>query len=127
MHVQLVSRKRQTSWAKLCTEPYWMSGRKSQILLAGKFASDHGSFRPIGPHQSQSVPKISPSRTRIVHCEKIVTFIQGGGTLSKKGLEDLSSGERRSVVEESSSVVLSLLKREGVGAHCQALSERVIV
>ena len=28
------------------------------------------------------------------------------------------------MVRESSSMVLSLLKREGVGAHCQALSER---
>ena len=40
-------------------------------------------------------------------------------------MEDLSSEERRSVVDESSSMVLSLLKRKGVGAHCQALSERV--
>ena len=40
-------------------------------------------------------------------------------------MEDLSSEERRSVVDESSSIVLSLLKRECVGAQCQKLSERV--
>ena len=56
---------------------------------------------------------------------KIVTFSQGGHTLSKKVMEDLRSEERRSVVEESSSMVLSLQKREGVGAHRKALSERV--
>ena len=83
------------------------------------------SFRLTGQHHSQSVPKISPSQTRIVRCKKIVNFNQDGDTLNKKVMEDLSSEERRSVVEESSSMVLSLLKREGVGAHCQALSERV--
>ena len=40
-------------------------------------------------------------------------------------MEDLSSEERRSVVDESSSIVLSLLKRECVSAQCQMLSERV--
>ena len=40
-------------------------------------------------------------------------------------MEVFSSEERRSVVDESSSIVLSLLKRESVGAHCQELSERV--
>ena len=40
-------------------------------------------------------------------------------------MEDLSSEECRSVVDESSSIVLALLKRECVGAQCQMLSERV--
>ena len=40
-------------------------------------------------------------------------------------MEELSSTEHKSVVDESSSIVLSLLKRECVGAHCQMLSERV--
>ena len=66
-----------------------------------------------------------PPEHALYAARKIVTFIQGGGTLSKKVMEDLSSEERMSVVEESSSMVLSLLKREGVGAHCQVLSERV--
>ena len=52
-------------------------------------------------------------------------FIQGGDALSKKVMEDLSSEERRSVVDESSSIVLCLLTCECVGAHCQELSERV--
>ena len=79
----------------------------------------------MGQHHSQSAPKISLSRTRTVRCKKIATFIHGGDTLSKKVMEDLSSEEGRSVVEDSSFMVLSLLKREGVGAHWQALSERV--
>ena len=40
-------------------------------------------------------------------------------------MEELSSAEHKSVVDESSSIVLSLLKRECVGDHCQMLSERV--
>ena len=39
---------------------------------------------------------------------------------AKKVMEYLS----RSVVEESSSMVLSLLTREGVGVHGQALADR---
>ena len=56
---------------------------------------------------------------------KIVIFIQGGDTLGKKVMEDLSTAEHKSVVDASSSIVLSLLKRECVGAHCRMLSERV--
>ena len=56
---------------------------------------------------------------------KIVSFIQGGDTLNKKVVEDLRSAEHKSVSDESSSIVVSLLKRECVGAHCQLLSERV--
>ena len=55
----------------------------------------------------------------------IVIFIQGGDTLSEKVMEDLSSTEHKSVVDESSSIVLSLLKRECDGAHWHMLSERV--
>ena len=40
-------------------------------------------------------------------------------------MEDLCSAGHKSVVDESSSTVLSLLKRECVGAHCQMRSERV--
>ena len=79
----------------------------------------------MGQHHSQSVSPNSPSRTRTVRCKKIDTFIDGGDTLSKRVMEDLSSEERRSVVEESSSMVLYLPKREGLGVHGQALSERV--
>ena len=39
-------------------------------------------------------------------------------------MEDLSSAEHKSVVDESSSIVLSLLKRDCVGVRCQMLSER---
>ena len=79
----------------------------------------------MGQHDPQSVPKTSHPRTRVVCRQKIVIFIQGCDTFSKKVMEDLSSEERRSVVDESSSIVLSLLKRECVGAQCQMLSGRV--
>ena len=39
-------------------------------------------------------------------------------------MEDSSLAEHKSVVDESSSIVLSLKKRDCVGAHCQMLSER---
>ena len=44
----------------------------------------------------------------------IVIFIQGGDTLSNKVMEDLTSAEHKSVVYESSSIVVSLWKRECV-------------
>ena len=69
-------------------------------------------------------PRSMPPEHALYSERQIVTLIQDGDTLSKKVMEDLSSEELRSVVEESSSMVLSLLMREGVGAHCQALSER---
>ena len=40
-------------------------------------------------------------------------------------MEDLIPEERRSVVDEGSLIVISLLKRECVGAPCQVLPERV--
>ena len=69
-------------------------------------------------------PRSIPPEHALYSARKFVTLIQDGDTLSKKVMEDLSSEELRSVVKESSSMVLSLLMREGVGAHCQALSER---
>ena len=80
----------------------------------------------MGQHHSQSVPpKLVFPKHALYAARKFVTFIQGGDTLSKKVMADLSSEERRSVVEETSSIVLSPLKREGVGVHGQTLSERV--
>ena len=69
-------------------------------------------------------PKIVPPEHAMYAARKLTLFIDGGDTLSKKVMEDLSSEERRSVVEESSSMVLYLPKREGLGVHGQALSER---
>ena len=87
---------------------------------------DHGKLSAKGSTPfAEGHPKSVPPERALYAARKIVTFIQAGDTLSKKVMEDLSSEERRSVVEESSSMVLSLLKREGVGAHYQALSERV--
>ena len=56
---------------------------------------------------------------------KIVNFIHGSDTLSIKVMDDLSVTERRSLVEESTLLVLSFLKREGFGAQCHMLTERV--
>ena len=151
MQVRLVSRKRQTSWATLWrpgATPRPTTGRvldeKSQIPLSGKFATFRmkpvlgETFMPLGcviregggnadlrawkafGHWVNTIRRASPKSVSPEHAlyaaRKIVTFIQGGDTLSKKVM---------AVVEESSSRVLSLLKREGVGAHCQTLSERV--
>ena len=56
---------------------------------------------------------------------KIVNVIQGSDTLSMKVMDDLSATERWSLVEESTLLVLSFLKREGSGAQCHMLTERV--
>ena len=56
---------------------------------------------------------------------KIVNFIQGSDTLSMKVMDDLSTTERWSLDEESTLLVLSFLKREGSGAQCYMLTERV--
>ena len=61
-------------------------------------------------------PKSVPPERALYAARKIVTFIHGGDTLDKKVMEDLSSEERWSVRKFVD--VLSLLKREGVGAHC---------
>ena len=80
----------------------------------------------MGQHDPQSVTTISHSRTCVVcRQKKLSSSFEGGDKLSKKVMEDLSSAEHTSVVDESSLLVLSLLKRECVGAHCQMLSERV--
>ena len=58
-----------------------------------------------------TIRKASPKSVIPEHAlyaaKKIVFFIQGGDTLSKKVMEHLSSEESRSVVDESSSMVLS--------------------
>ena len=56
---------------------------------------------------------------------KIVNFIQGTDTLSRKVMDDLSTTERWSSVTESTLLVLSFLKREGSAAQCCMLTERV--
>ena len=56
---------------------------------------------------------------------KIVNFIQGSDTLSMKVMDDLSVTERWSLVEESTLLVLSFLKRKGFGALWHMLTERV--
>ena len=82
--------------------------------------SANGSTR-----SAEVLPKSVTPAHALYAAGKIDIFIQGGDTLSKKVMEDLSSEERGSVVDESSSLVRSLLKRESVDAHCQELSERV--
>ena len=136
------------------TAQYWVSfGRKSQIPLSGQFATFRmnlvlgETFMPFGcvflegggdaelrswKAFGQSVNTIRRPSQRSVPPERAsqatrklsLSFKAATHSLIKKVMEDLSS-ERRSVVKESSSMVLSLLKRERVDGHCQALSERV--
>ena len=73
----------------------------------------------------KATPKPVNPEHALYAARSIVIFIQFGDTLGKKVMEDLSSEERRPVVDESSSIVLSLLKRDCVSAQCQMLSERV--
>ena len=90
----------------------------SQIPLSDKFATFRmkpvlgETFMPLGGQWVNTIRKASPNSVTPEHALyaawKIVNFIQGGDTLSKKVMEDLSSEERRSVVDESSSIVLSL-------------------
>ena len=98
------------------------------VILEGGGNADLGSWKAFG-HWVNTIRRASPKSVTPEHSlyalRKIVIFIQGGDTLSKNVMEDLSSEERRSVVNESSSTVLSLLKRESIGANCQVLSERV--
>ena len=141
------------TWSDATTE-HWVSfGRKSQISFSGMFATFRmklvlgETFMPLGcvilegggnadlrswkafGQWVNTIRRASPKSVTPEHAlyavRKIVIFIQGGDTLSKNVMEDLSSEERRSVVDESSSTVLSLLKRESIGANCQELSERV--
>ena len=124
------------TWSDATTQHLVKVGRMSQIPLTGTFATfrmkhvldihaawtrHSGGYRqcrieimeisrPLGQHHSQSVTQISPSRTRILRCKKFVASIQGGDALSKKVMEDLSSAEHKSVVDESSSIVLSLFE-----------------
>ena len=72
--------------------------------------------RPIKP--------VTPEHA-LYAASKIVIFIQDGDTIGQKVMEDMASEERRSVVDEGSSIVFSLLKRECVGAQCQMLSKQV--
>ena len=83
------------------------------------------SLRPMVNTIRKASPKSIIPEHALFDAKKIVIFILGGDTLSKKVMEDLSSAEHKSVVDESSSLVLSILKRECVSAHCQMLSERV--
>ena len=67
------------------------------------------SLWPMDQHHSQSSPCDRPSRARTVRARKIVNFIQGSDTLSMKVMDDLSTTERWSLVEESTLLVLSFL------------------
>ena len=98
------------------------------VILEGGGSAEMRSWKAFGQWVNticRASPKSVIPEHALYAARKIVLFIQGGDTLSKKVTEDLSSEERRSVVDESSSMVLSLLKRESVDAHCQELSERV--
>ena len=116
-----------------------------QTPLFGKFATFRvkpvlgETFMPLGcvileepgkpsANGSNTIRKASPKSVILEHAlyavSKIVIFIQGGDTLSKKVMEHLSSVERRSVVDESSSIALSLLKRDRCAIVCACAPKR---
>ena len=99
------------------------------VILEGGGNAELRAWKAFGQWVNtirKASPKISFPRTRVVcRQENCHFFIQGGDTLRKKVMEDLSSAEHKSVVDESSSIVFFLLKHECVGAHCQMPSDRV--
>ena len=132
------------TWSDATTQ-YWVKvGRTCKIPLSGRVATFRmkpvlgETFMPLGCANvdgggkaelrawkafgqwvhtiRKAFPKSVIPEHALYAARKIVIFTQGGDTLSKKVMEDLSSEERRSVVDERSSIVLSLLKRECVGA-----------
>ena len=98
------------------------------VILEGGGNAELRAWKAFG-QRVNTIRKASPKSVIPEHAlyaaRKIVIFIQGGDTLSKKVIQELSSAEHKSVVDESSSIVLSLMERECVGAHCQMLSEQV--
>ena len=88
------------------------------VILAGGGSAELRSWKAFGQWVN-IIRKASPKTTILEHAlyaaHKIVGFIQG----------ITSSEERSSVVEESSSLVLSLHSREGDCGTSQSLSERV--
>ena len=91
------------------------------VILEGGGNAELRAWKAFGQWVN-TIRRASPKSVTPEHAlyaaRKIVISIQGGDTLSKKEMEDLSSEGRRSVVDETSSMVLSLLKRESVDAHC---------
>ena len=82
------------------------------------------SLRPMGQYESQSDPKTSHTRTCVV-CRQKNCYLHSRWRHPRQEGDGLSSEERRPVVDESSSIVLSHFKRECVSAQCQKQSERV--
>ena len=136
------------------TAQYWASsGRVGQLTLSGKFAKFRmkpvlgETFMPLGcvilegggnaelrawkafgqwiNIIRKALPVTDPPEHARYAARKIVNFIQGSDTLSMKVMDDLSTTERWSLVEETTLLVLSFLKREGSGAQCYMLTERV--
>ena len=81
------------------------------VILAGGSNAELRSWKAFGQGSKLYANRLSQHPLRSTR--KIVAFIQGTATLSKKVVGELSSEERSSVVEESSTFVLSLLKCDG--------------
>ena len=98
------------------------------VILEGGGNAELRAWKAFGQWVNtirKATPKPVTPEHALYAARKIVIFIQGGDTLSKKVMEDLGSEERRSVVDEGLSIVFSLVKRECVSTPCQVLSERV--
>ena len=78
------------------------------VILEGGGNAELRTWKAFGQWANtirKANPKPVTPRTCVVRCQKIVIFIQGGDTLSKKVMEDLRPEERKSVVDEVSSIV----------------------
>ena len=98
------------------------------VILEGGGNAELRAWKAFGQWVNtirKATPKPVTPEHALYAARKIVIFIQGGDTLSKKVMEDLSPEERESVVDEGSSIVLSLLKCECISTPCEVLSERV--
>ena len=99
-------------FAAFCVKP--VSGERAMplgcVFLEGGGNAELRAWKAFG-HWVNTIRKASPKSATPEHAlyaaRKIVIFIQGGDTLSNKVMEDLSSAEQMSVVDESSSIVLS--------------------
>ena len=141
------------TWSDATAQHWASSGRVGQLTLSGKFAKFRmkpvlgETFMPLGcvilegggnaelrawkafGQWINTIRKAFPVTDTPEHARyaarKVVNFIKGSDTLSMQVIDDLSATERWSLVEESTLLVLSFLKRESSGAQCYMLTERV--
>ena len=86
------------------------------VILEGGGNAELRAWKAVGQWINtirKAFPVTDPPEHARYAARKIVNFIQGSDTLSRKVMDDLSTTERLSLVEESTLLVLSFLKRKG--------------